>query len=164
MRWIKQFFYKAVKSAQDADEALDSCKLQSSNNDCSLIRQLKDKQLQKRAIDKKIKEFVNDEQSIMDNFIELLMLIEGNNFEMGGDRSSHHAWAHNSKLRFHLAHCEGVKRLMDVISQMPGESIDAIHNELKSIKNRATILGDLKRQSQALEIDIRQIKVQLGIE
>ena len=47
---------------------------------------------------------------------------------------------------------------------MPEEGVAAIGTELTAMKQRATILGDLRRQSAELGKEIETIKTQLGIE
>lgn len=49
MEFFKRLFGSAVEQAQEFDVAMASCQFESSNKDCSLVQQLKDKQTQNRA-------------------------------------------------------------------------------------------------------------------
>lgn len=165
MGFFKRFLCESVEQVQQLDEAMASCQFESTSNDCSLIQQLKDRQAQKKEVDAKIKAFTSDEPIVMENFVEPLMQMERNHFQMGMEyRSYHMPGAYNSKLKDSFYHHYGTERFKVIISQMPESTIDAIHNELKSMKNWVTILGDLQQQRDALEKEIEQIKAQLGIE
>lgn len=76
MGFIKRFFGYAVEQAQEVDTALATCQFESSNKDCSIVQQLRDKQEQKKEVDAKIKAFEQHEPVVVDKFIELLLNLE----------------------------------------------------------------------------------------
>lgn len=165
MSFLKRFFCYAVEQAQEVDTALATCQFESSNKDCSIVQQLRDKQEQKKEVDAKIKAFEQHEPVVVDKFIELLLNLERNNFEMGIDyRSYHMPGAYNSRIKDTFHGCWGVQKFEGVIDQTTEADIDAIHAELKAVKNRVNILSGLRSQSSALAEEIKQLKDQLGIE
>ena len=165
MGFFKRLFGSAVEQAPEFDAAMVSCQFESSNKDCSLVQQLKDKQTQKREIDSKITSFENHEPVVFEKFMEFLLKLERNRFEMGIEyRSYHTPGAYNSRIKGTFGGYCGVERFEAVIAQTTIADIDAIHDELRTIKNRVNVLGGLHQQSKALSDEIKSLKAQLGIE
>lgn len=167
MRFLRRLFRERepVEQAQKLDIAMTSCQFESSNNDCSLIQQLKDKQEKKREVDGKITSFEMYEPVVLEKFMEFLFKLERDGFEMGTEFRSHHTpSAYGSKIKDTFTISYGVQRFQGVIDQTTEADIDAIYTELKTIKNRVNILRGLHRESSALSDEIKKIKSQLGIE
>lgn len=167
MSFLKRFFGYAVEQAQEVDTALATCQFESSNKDCSLVQQLKDKQTQKRAIDNKIKSYNEHSSENIENFFNLLFKMEERGFKMQkGDHCR--GFVYNSPERSYIAECferaYGMVRLEEILAEMSEEAIAAISSELCSLKTKAVILSDLRRQSAELGKEITTIKAQLGIE
>ena len=161
MGFFKRLFGSAVEQAQEFDVAMASCRFESSNKDCSLVQQLKDKQTQKRAIENKIKSYDDHSANNIMSFFLLLVEMEKNGFKMGD------CYNRESKRSF-ITECfdrlYGMRRLEEILDGMSEESVAAIGSELNALKTRATILNDLRRQSAELGGEITTIKAQLGIE
>ena len=156
-------FQRESETVQDFDTAI--CGFMSTNESCSLVQQLKDKQAEKREIDNKIKAFEQSEPVVLEKFIELLLRLEKANFEMKADyRSYHKPGVYNSRVKDTFNGYYGVQRFEGVIDQMPDTDIDTIYTELKAVKNRASVLSGLRQQSLALAEEIEKVKDQLGIE
>ena len=165
MGFLKRFFGEAVEKAQEVDAAIATCQFESSNKECSLVQQLKDKQAEKKAVDAEIESFTSDEPVAMEKFMDLLLQMERHHFEMGMDyRSYHMPDVYNSKIKGSFYHHYGTARFIEIIALMTEEDIDAIHNELKSMKNCVSILNKLNQWRDTLEKEIEEIKAQLGIE
>lgn len=165
MSFLKRFFGSAVEQAQEVDAALAACQFESSNRDCSLVQQLKDKQAEKKAVDAEIKAFTSEEPIVMEKFLMLLLQMEKNHFEMGMDYCSYHMpGVYNSRIKDSFYHHYGTAKFKEIITLMTEEDIDAIHDELKSMKNWVSILNKLNQRRNTLEGEIEQIKAQLGIE
>lgn len=156
-------FQKESETVQDFDTAI--CGFMSTNESCSLVQQLKDKQAEKREIDNKIKAFEQSEPVVLEKFIELLLRLEKASFEMGRDyRTYHKPGVYNSRIKDTFNGYYGIQRFEGVIDQVPDTDIDAIYIELKAVKNRASVLIGLHQQSSALAEEIEKVKDQLGIE
>ena len=154
-----------MTQAQELDHAMISCRFESDNKDCSLVQQLKDKQAKKSEIDGRIKSFEEHEPVVLEKFIEFLLKLEENYFEMGkGYRSYRMPNTFGSKINDTFRGYYGIQRFMSVIDQTTETDIDAIYTELKTMKSRSNVLGDLHQQSSALADEIKKIKDQLGIE
>ena len=165
MGFLKRFFGSAIEQAQELDAAMASCQFESSNKDCSLVQQLKDKQAKKREIDAKITSFEKHEPVVLEKFMEFLLKLERNRFEMGMDyRSYHMPGVYNSKIKDTFGRCYGVERFEAVIDQTTMADIDAIHEELRAMKDRVNVLSGLHQQSKLLGNEIKGLKDQLGIE
>ena len=95
----------------------------------------------------------------------LLLQMEKHHFEMGMDyRSYHMPGVYNSRIKDSFYHHYGTAKFKEIITLMTEEDIDAIHDELKSMKNWVSILNKLNQRRNTLEGEIEQIKSQLGIE
>ena len=165
MGFLKRFFGYAVEQAQEVDAVLATCQFESGNKDCSLVQRLKDKQAKKREIDAKITSFEKHEPVVLEKFMEFLLKLERNRFEMGIEYRSYHTnGAYNSKIKDTFGRCYGVERFEAVIDQTTIADIDAIHDELRTMKSRVNILSELHQQSKALGNEIKSLKDQLGIE
>jgi len=141
------------------------CNNLSNNGDCNLIQKLKELQTKKRDVDSKIKSYNKHGDVNLSTFIKLLATMEAYHFEMKCDyRSYHNPGYYDSWIRMSFSDFYGMSRFEQVVDKMTDEDIDKIHEELKSIKHRAIILGELQQQSSALEAEIKEIKDTLGIE
>lgn len=165
MSFLKRFFGSAVEQAQELDAAMASCQFESSNKDCSLVQQLKDKQTRKRAIDNKIKSYDDHSTNTVTNFFLLLVELEKNGVEMSRyDRSYPFMRSDYSLFKDSADRHFFVAKLEKVLDEMSKSGVAAIGEELNALKTRATILCDLRRQSAELGKEIATIKAQLGIE
>lgn len=163
MGFLKRMFQRASETAQDFDVAI--CEFMGTSESCSLVQQLKDKQAEKREIDNKIKAFEQSEPVVLEKFIELLLRLEKANFEMGMDyRLYHKPGVYSSRIKNTFNGCYGIQRFEGVIDQVSDTDIDTIYTELNAVKNRASVLSGLRKQSLALAGEIEKIKDQLGIE
>lgn len=165
MGFLKRFFGYAVEQAQEVDTALATCQFESSNKDCSLVQQLKDKQTQKRAIDNKIKSFDIHSANNIRNFFLLLSKMEEKGIEMTKyDRVYPFGVSNHSSVKDCFERSFGMERLEEALDEISEDGVDAIGEELNTLKKRATILCDLRAQSAELGKEITTIKAQLGIE
>lgn len=163
MGFIKRMFQRELETVQDFDTAI--CGFMSTNESCSLVQQLKDKQAEKREIDNKIKAFEQSEPVVLEKFIELLLRLEKAGFEMRMDyRPYHKLGVYNSKIKDTFNGYYGIQQFEGVIDQVPDTDIDAICIELKAVKNRVSVLIGLRQQSSVLAEEVKRIKDQLGIE
>ena len=158
MGFLKQFFGRAVQEAQEFDAVMASCQFESSNNDCSLVQQLKQKQAEKREVDAKIKDFETSKPAMVLRFKSFLMEMERHGFEMG----CHHRIG--SCIYHHFQHLRGVWKLEDVLGRMSDAELNMMFEELKALKHRAKIVGELQSQAQQLSDEISELKTKLGIE
>lgn len=165
MNLIKRFFGYAVEQAQEVDTALTTCQFESSNKDCSLVQQLKDKQTQKRAIDNKIRSYDTHSKEVVVNLFLFLVELEKEGVEITRyDRRYPYMSSDYSALKDSADRHFFVARLEKVLDRMSESGVAAIGEELNSLKARATILCDLRAQSAELGKEIAAIKAQLGIE
>lgn len=165
MSFLKRFFGSAVEQAQELDAAMASCQFESSNKDCSLVQQLKDKQTQKRAIDNKIKSYDDHSINTVTNIFLLLVELEKEGVEMTRyDRSYPFMVSNYSAFKDCAGRHIFTVKLEKVLDEMSESGVAAIGEELNALKTRATILCDLRRQSAELGKEITTIKAQLGIE
>lgn len=165
MGWMDWLCGKPIPTTVSITAQIPTCNFESSTNDCSLVQKLKEKQTTKRGIDEKIKAFEQHEPAVIDKLLEFLLLLESNRFEMGMEcRSYHMPGAYNSGVKRTFYDHYSMLRLERVIAQVTESDLDAIHAELKSMKNRVSVLGELHQQSSALADEIKVIKAQLGIE
>ena len=165
MSFLKRFLCSSSEQTQESSPSIASCQFESSNKDCSLVKQLKDKQAKKREIDAKITSFEKHEPVVLEKFMEFLIKLERNRFEMGIDYQSYHVpGAYNSKIKDTFGGCYGVERFEAVIDRTTMADIDAIHEELRAMKDRVNVLSGLHQQSKLLGNEIKGLKDQLGIE
>ena len=166
MSFLKRFFGSAVEQAQKADVVLTTtCHFESSNKDCSLVQQLKDKQTQKRAIDNKIMSYDNHSVNNITNFLLLLVKMEEKGIQMN---KYDYDYPFRASTRSSIGECFerkfGMARLEEALDKMSENCVALIGSELNAIKTRATVLRELRSQSAELEKEILAIKAQLGIE
>lgn len=160
MSFLKQFFGRAVQEAQEFDAVMASCQFESSNNDCSLVQQLKQKQAEKREVEAKIKDFETSHPAMVLRFKAFLMEMERHGFEMG----CHHHLEFGSCVYHYFQHRCGVGRLEDVLGRMSDAELNMIFEELRALKHRAQIFGELRSQANQLSDEIDELKTKLGIE
>lgn len=161
MSFLKQFFGRAVQEAQEFDAVMASCQFESSNNDCSLVQQLKQKQAEKREMDAKIKDFETSQPANVLRFMSFLMEMERHGFEMG---CHHHHLEYGSYIYNHFKHRYGVGKLEDVLGGMSDTELNMMFEELKALKHRAKTVGGLRSQANQLSNEIDELKTRLGIE
>lgn len=160
MSFLKQFFGRAIQEAQEFDAVMASCQFESSNNDCSLIQQLKQKQDEKREVDAKIKDFETSHPAMVLRFKAFLMEMERHGFEMG----CHHRLEFGSCIYHYFQHRCGVWKLEDVLGRMSDAELNMIFEELRTLKHRAKIFGELQSQASQISDEITELKTKLGIE
>lgn len=165
MSFLKRFFGYAVEQAQEVDAALATCQFESSNKDCSLVQQLKDRQTQKRAIDNKINSYDLHSANNIRNFFLLLCKMEAKGIEMSKyDRGYPFIVSNHSPIKDCFERSFGMARLEEALDEISEDGVAAIGEELNTLKKRAIILCDLRAQSAELGKEITTIKAQLGIE
>lgn len=102
------------------------------------------------------------------SFFLLLVEMENRGFKMGDCYDRYPGLIYNESKRSFITECferaYGMVRLEEILDGMSEEGVAAIGSELIALKTRATILGDLRRQSAELDKEIVAIKAQLGIE
>ena len=175
MGFLKRLFCDAVDTAKEFDKVVvhinaePKCMLEGENNDCSLIRNLKDKQAEKREVDSKIKSLEFREPVILPTFVSLLTKMENAGFHMSKIRRNidnvwydSHGYDGDIVKAFNTP--SGIGRFEYVISMMTEDEINKIHEELIFIKNRSENLSSLRAKSSGLDAEIITIKAQLGIE
>lgn len=163
MSFLKQFF--GASKQKPLEKANPVCCYESSTADCSIIQQLREKQEQKNEVDSKITAFERHQPVVVDKFIEFLLMLERNRFEMGAEYRSYHTnGAYNSKIKGTFNSHYAVQRFEAVVDEITMEDIDAIYTELKLVKNRVDVLRDLHRQSSQFASEIKALKDTLGIE
>lgn len=166
MGFLKRFFGSAVEQAESVDAAITTCQFESSNKECSLVQQLKDKQTQKRAVDNKIKSYDECSRENIASFFNLLVKMEKSGFEMG--THSYHPSLYGggdcSRISSSFEHRFGVTKLEGILASMRDEEVSAIGTELNALKAKAIVLSDMRYQSEELGKEIATIKAQLGIE
>ena len=160
MNFLKQFFGRAVQEAQELDAVMASCQFESSNNDCSLVQLLKQKQAEKREMDAKIKDFETSHPAMVLRFEAFLMEMERHGFEMG----CHHHLEFGSRIYHYFQHRCGVWKLEDVLGRMSDAELNMIFEELRALKHRTKIFGELRYQANQLRDEIDELKTKLGIE
>ena len=160
MNFLKQFFGRAVQEAQEFDAVMTSCQFESSNNDCSLVQQLKQKQAEKREMDAKIKDFETSHPAMVLRFEAFLMEMERHGFEMG----CHHHLEFGSRIYHYFQHRCGVWKLEDVLGRMSDAELNMIFEELRALKHRTKLFGELRSQANQLSNEIDELKTKLGIE
>ena len=154
-----------VQAAATTTITTPTCNNLGNNGDCNLIQKLKELQAKKRDTDSKIKSYNNNSEVNLLTFIELLSSIELYGFEMRREyRSYHNPGCYNSWIKRTFSDFYGVGRFEEIMTKMTDADIDKIHEELKSFKHRAAILGELQQQSSVLETEIKEVKDALGIE
>ena len=162
MNWLKRFFGRQESQIPDTPA---TCQFESSNKECSLVQQLKEKQTTKRAIDKKIKSYDDHSANNIISFFLLLVKMEEKGIEMTKyDRSYPFRVSNHSSITECFERRFGVVKLEEILDEMSVEGVAAIGSELNALKARASVLGDLRRQSAELDKEITAIKAQLGIE
>lgn len=172
MGFLKRLFCNAVDTAREFDEAVvyinaePKCMLEGDNNDCSLIRKLKDKQAEKREVDSKIKSLEFREPVILHTFVSLLTKMENAGFYMGKTNSRvwYDSHGYNDDIAKEFSTSCGIGRFEHVINMMTEDEINKIHEELVFVKNRSETLSSLRAKSSSLDMEIITIKSQLGIE
>ena len=161
MSFLKQFFGRAIQEAQEFDAAMASCQFESNNNDCSLVQQLKQKQAEKREADAKIKDFETARPASVLRFLAFLMEMERHGFEMG---YYHRHLEYGPCIHHHFQHRCGAGKLEDMLGRMSDAELNMMFEELKALKHRAKIVGELQSQTQQLSDEISELKTKLGIE
>lgn len=165
MSFLKRLFCSPVEQAMEVDAALSKCQLGGSSNDCSLIKQLQAKQAQKRDVDAKIKSYEDHSQVNIPQLINLLLEMEKKGFEMCNYDHHYPFGGHTpSSIRECFKYSFGTMMLETILDDMSESDVEQIGCELKSLKTRASIVCDLRRQSTELNTEIATIKSQLGIE
>lgn len=165
MSFLKRLFCSPVEQAREVDAALSKCQLEGSSNDCSLIKQLQVKQAQKRDVDAKIESYKDRSQVNITQLIELLSEMEKKWFEMCNYNRHYPFGGHTrSSIGECFKYSFGTMMLETILDGMSESDVEQIGHELKSLKTRASIVCDLRRQSTELNTEIATIKSQLGIE
>lgn len=162
MGFLKRFFGRQEPQIPDTPA---TCQFKSSNKDCSLVQQLKDKQTEKRAIDNRIKSYDDHSANNILSFFLLLVKMEKKGIEMTKyDRDYPFMVSNYSSITECFESKFGVVKLEEILDEMSDESVAAIGIELNALKARASVLGNLRRQSAELGKEIMAIKAHLGIE
>lgn len=157
MGFFKRLFGSAVEQAQEFDAAMASCQFESSNNDCSLVQQLKDKQEQKRNLEKEIKEYATNSPAVVTNLYKFLKELERSGFHMDSR-------FHRSCLEYDMGSSMGMVLIERALYQMTDDDVRGIGKELCAIRDRRRTIAEKEAALAVICADIAIIKTQLGIE
>lgn len=138
---------------------MSSCQFESSNNDCSLVQQLKQKQAEKRELDEKIKSLVEPAGLCLEKFIMFLGSMENCGFGMN---KGYHGL--RSTIRRELSTEYGLRKFQDIVGRMTDNQLEGMFQELRTIKHKDGIISNLRQQSILLSGEIDELKAKLGIE
>lgn len=86
--------------------------------------------------------------------------MERHGFEMG----CHHHLEFGSRIYHYFQHRCGVWKLEDVLGRMSDAELNMIFEELRALKHRTKIFGELRSQANQLSDEIDELKTKLGIE
>jgi len=153
MSFLKRFFGTAVEAAQEYDAIVASCQFESSNNDCSLVQQLKDKQAQKRVIEQEIHDYKVSSPFAVPNLYEFLKKLEHYGPRMGG----------RSWLEYDM-NSIGMVVIERALCDMTEESVEGIGTELRAIRNRRRVISEKETVLVGICAEITVLKSKLGIE
>ena len=157
MGFFKRLLGSAVKQAQEFDAAMASCQFESSNNDCSLVQQLKDKQEQKRNLEKEIKDYATNSPAVVTNLCKFLKELEQSGFHMDSRFG-------RSCLEYSMGSSMGIVLIERALYQMTDEGVRGIGEELCAIRDRRQTIAEKETALAVICADIAIIKTQLGIE
>lgn len=157
MGFFKRLLGSAVKQAQEFDAAMASCQFESSNNDCSLVQQLKDKQEQKRNLEKEIKDYATNSPAVVTNLSKFLKELEQTGFHMDNRFG-------RSCLEYSMGSSMGMVLIERALCQMTDEGVRGIGEELCAIRDRRKTIAAKEASLAVICADIAIIKTQLGIE
>lgn len=157
MGFLKRFFRSAVEQAQELDAAMASCQFESSNNDCSLVQQLKDKQAQKRNLEKEIKDYAANSPAVVTNLHKFLRELERSGFHMDSRFG-------RSCLEYDMGSSMGMVLIERALCQMTDDDVRGIGEELCAIRDRRRTISEKESALAVICADIAILKVQLGIE
>ena len=157
MGFFKRLFGSAVKQAQEFDAAMASCRFESSNNDCSLVQQLKDKQEQKRNLEKEIKDYATNSPAVVTNLCKFLKELEQSGFHMDSRFG-------RSCLEYSMGSSMGMVLIERALCQMTDGDVRGIGEELCAIRDRRQTISEKEASLAVICADIAIIKTQLGIE
>ena len=157
MSFLKRFFRSAVEQAQELDAAMASCQFESSNNDCSLVQQLKDKQAQKRNLEKEIKDYATNSPAVVTNLCKFLKELEQSGFHMDSRFG-------RSCLEYSMGSSMGMVLIERALCQMTDGDVRGIGKELCAIRDRRQTISEKEASLAVICADIAIIKTQLGIE
>lgn len=160
-KWLK----KCVEESQNFDAAMsetimneatqNTCKHESDASDCSLIRQLKEKQAIERTIKNDIKELEKDDIFTIECTCHLLHSLYHFLFNRIPCRENFDKICNDFAV---------VRMVEDSLCDFSIRDIDNIANELKILKQRDSILAEKRSALKAIQANINDIKSKLGIE
>ncbi len=155
-KWLK----KCVEESQNFDTAMskatqNTCKHESDTGDCSLIQQLKEKQAIERMIKNDIKELEKDDISTIKCTYNLLHSLYHFLFYRIPCRENFEMFCNNFAV---------VRMVESSLHDVSIKDIDNIANELKTLKQRTSILAEKRSALKVIQADINDIKSRLGIE
>ena len=157
MGFLKRFFGSAVKQAQELDAAMASCQFESSNNDCSLVQQLKDKQAQKRNLEQEIKDYATKSPAVVTNLHKFLKELERSGFHTDSRFG-------RSCLEYDMGSSMGMVLIERALCLMTDDDVRGIGEELCAIRDRRRTISEKESALAVICTEIAIIKTQLGIE
>lgn len=141
------------KNIDDSESHLENV-LEYQCNDCNLVQILKDKQAVRKEIYKDIESYNNKKNiASMPNTIKLCISMEKHGFIMDKYLSP-------TKKNYK----DNITILEEVLKLFSFDDIDNVAKELKGLKQRGIIINEKKMELDALDQDIVDIKMKLGIE
>ena len=163
MSFLKEFFGESKPSGLEefANQMQDMCRHESNTNDCSLVQQLKQKQAEKRELDAKIKNFNDDGISNIPHFVEFLMDMERQGFQMERDQK---LTFYGSRIYYEFVRRFGVGKLEVLLAQTTDEELRLMFEELSNLKHKSKVISGLRENSARLGREITELKAKLGIE
>jgi len=142
---------------QFKQKASEGCQYNGNSVECDLVQTLKEKQQQRRVLGEKIKSYDQYDLTKIQYLIYFLEKIKNQTTLIG------RAYSRVMTVDEMLSRI-GISDLERVVSTMSIEQIDCIASELKDIKCREISICELRSEISEVDKEIREIKIQLGIE
>lgn len=150
---FKNLFKKNAKPTVNTNEVIVPCACEENNEHCDLIFQLRKKQALRKDIKDEISALNKDNSEPIFNFVDFLKTLERAGYVM--DRNTRYSTV------FYEAN---IDILRHIINGYSSADIFRITEELKTCKNKENIICEKQRALKAVEDDIKNIKIKLGIE
>ena len=163
MSFLKQFFgvREQPVSVEQVAPVKEVCQFTEDSGDCSLVQQLKQKQAEKRDVDAKIKSYESTGAETVPYFLRFLVSMEQQGLEM--ERNFARS-CYDSRIYYDFHHRCGTARLEEVLCRIPDNEINLMFEELRSLKNKAQVVGEYWAISKKLGEEISELKIKLVIE
>ena len=149
---FKNLFKKNVKSIPDTQKKIVTpCACEGNNEHCDLVLQLRKLQDRRKEIKNEIEALNKNDHELIINFINFLCKLE--------DRCLFIDYVGR-----HITSERNVNIIKETIGECSSADIFRIAEELKTFKNKDDIICEKRRALKAVENNIKDIKIKLGIE